>query len=305
MNIVKSATVLTALVISSGIMAQQQPLYSQYMNNDLVLNPAIAGTKEYAPIRAIIRNQWTGFEGAPKTQTLSFHNSIKDKNMGYGIYIFNDRIGPISQAGVSAAYSYRLDFGDVGKLSFGLSGQVYRYRLYTQDLKFNNQGNTDQALMTGDFRAFYPNFSFGTYYYADKYFAGISIPELVENRISATTETLIMKKKRHYFLTAGYKFVIDEAYTLIPSVLVKYVRGAPVEVDINARLWLYEKFNVGVSYRTKDAVVLLMGFKFKNQYHLGYSYDITLTNLKRYGSGSHEIMLGYDFIKAKTSAPSF
>lgn len=303
MKAIKLTVILGAMLITADALAQQLPLYSQYMHNSFVLNPAIAGTSENAPFRAIIRNQWTGMEGAPKTQTLSYHNSIKDKNMGFGLYVFNDRIGPISQAGISGAYSYRLDFGDAGKLSFGLGAQVYRYRIYTEDLKFNNQANTDQAIASGgDFRAFYPNFSFGAHYYADKYFVGISIPELVENRISNSTESFILKKKRHYYLTGGYKFKIDDTYILEPSLLVKYVAGAPVELDINARLWAFDKFNLGVSYRTNDAVVLILGFKFKNQYHIGYSYDITTSSLKNHSSGSHEIMLGYDFIKTKGSA---
>jgi type IX secretion system PorP/SprF family membrane protein len=298
----KVVAVIAALLISAPTFAQQLPLFSQYMQNDFVLNPAIAGTKEYAPFRSIIRNQWSGLEGQPNTQTLSFHNSIKNRKMGYGLYVFNDRLGPVSQAGLSAAYSYRLEFGNGSKLSFGLAGQVYRYRLFTDQLQFNNLANTDKALMTGNFRAFYPNFSFGTYYYTDKYYAGISVPELLENRISTSTDFFIIKKKRHYFLTGGYKYKIDDTYTVEPSLLVKYVGGAPVEVDINARLHAFDKFSLGVSYRTQDAVVLLLGFKFKEQFHLGYSYDITTSPLKRHSSGSHEIMLGYDLFKAKSAS---
>ncbi len=305
MKKVKLAIVLAAILITTDALAQQQPLYSQYMNNDFVLNPAIAGTKDFAPLRGIIRNQWIGIQGAPNTQTLSFHNSIKDKNMGYGLFLYNDRIGPISQLGLSAAYSYRIKLGDAGNLSFGLAGQFYQYRIYSQDLKFDNQTNTDKVITNGDFRSFYPNSSFGVHYYADKYFASLSVPELFENKITTTKDYFIMKKKMHYLFTGGYKFVIDETYSLFPSLLVKYVQGAPAQIDFNVRLWLYEKFNVGISYRSKASVVILVGFKFKNQYHLGYSYDITTTNLKGYNSGSHEIMLGYDIVKSQSTKASF
>lgn len=299
MKALKLTIAFGALLFSAPSFAQQLPLYSQYMQNDFVLNPAIAGTRDYAPFRSVIRNQWSGLEGQPNTQTLSFHNSIKDKKMGYGLYVFNDRIGPVSQVGLNAAYSYRLELGNGSNLSFGLAGQVYRYRLYTEELQFNNQGNTDKALITGDYRGFYPNFSFGTYYYTDNYYAGLSVPELLENKISSSTDFFIMKKKRHYFLTGGYKYKIDDTYTIEPSLLVKYVGGAPVELDINARLHAFDKFSLGVSYRTQDAIVLLLGFKFKEQFHLGYSYDITTTPLKQYSGGSHEIMLGYDLVRSK------
>jgi type IX secretion system PorP/SprF family membrane protein len=303
MKVLKLSVVFAALLAATGAQAQQLPLYSQYMHNDLVLNPAVAGTKDFAPFRSIIRSQWDGIEGNPNTQTLSFHNSIKDKKMGFGISVFNDRLGPVGQAGISGTYSYRLEFSEKSKLSFGLSGQIYRYRIDVNELRFNNTTNTDKALMAnGDYRSWHPNFSFGTLYYSENYWAGLSIPELLENRVGSSRDAFILKKKRHYYLTGGYRYKIDETYTIEPSMVVKYVANAPMQLDLNARLHAFDKFSLGVSYRTNAAVVLLIGFKFKEQWHFGYSYDITTTPLKNYTVGSHEIMIGYDLIKTKSAS---
>lgn len=300
MKAFKITIVIGILLFASELRAQQLPLYSQYMQNNLVLNPAVAGTEEFAPLKTVIRSQWIGMEDQPNTQTISFHNRILDKSMGYGIYVFNDRIGPVSQTGVSVAYSYQIEFSENSMLSFGLSGQIYRYKLRTNQLQFDSQNSSDNVLTTGDYRAFYPNFSFGLLYKGENYYAGISVPELIENKITSSSDFFVLKKKRHYFLNAGYIYKINDTYTVEPSILFKYVGGAPPQLDINAKVTAYDKISLGVSLRTKDAIVLLCSYQFKERYLIGYAYDFTMSRLNNYSRGSHEIMLGVDLFKTKS-----
>lgn len=300
----KRKLIITALGLFgfTALFGQQQALFSQYMLNDYVLNPAVAGTQNFIPIRSVLRNQWSGIEGSPSTQTLSIHSRV-GKSTGIGGYIFNDAIGPISQTGISGSYAYHIRFSDNHHLALGLGAMAYLYKLKANEIQFDSQGSSDNVLENGNFRAFYPNFSFGSYYYTEKFFAGVSVPELIQTKITSSQEFFIMKQLRHYYHTTGYRMNLGKSYSLTPSVLVKYVKAAPVEVDISAKLTAHDKFWLGASYRSNDAVVAFIGFKFKESWHLGYSYDITMTPLSSYTKGSHEIMLGYDIIK-KEKKPS-
>ncbi|MDQ3189963.1 MAG: type IX secretion system membrane protein PorP/SprF [Bacteroidota bacterium] len=296
--------VVVIVLLSFCATAQQSPLYSQYMMNDFVINPAIAGTKDYAPVRTVIRSQWTGIEGNPNTQTLSYHSALKNPKVGLGGFVFNDKIGPVSQTGISAAYAYHMKVTENSRLSLGLAGLLYMYQLNTSMLNFDHQGNTDNVLTTGNFGAYYPNFSFGAYYSGENYYVGFSIPELMQTKISNSQDYFIIKQLRHYYLNAGYKFELNENYSIMPSVMLRYVQAAPVGIDINASFEAYEKLNFGISYRKGDAVVPFFGIRIKEMYLLTYSYDITTSGLSGHTKGSHEIMLGYN-INRKTTSSSF
>lgn len=289
-----------------GVKAQQLPLFSQYMNNKYVLNPAVAGTISGSSFRTVLRSQWTGLEGNPNTQTVSGHALLK-KNVGLGGYIFNDKAGPLQQTGVSGSYAYHINMG-AARLALGLGGLFYMYKLNTDELAFDSQGSTDLVLNRGNFSGFYPNFSFGAYYYTDKYYAGFSVPEILNNEITSSDQFYIMKQVRHYYLAGGYRFSFDRSntYQLEPSVLMKYVKGAPTQFDVNARFIIKKMISIGASYRTNDAIVAMLGLIIDNKYHLGYSYDVTTTTLSNFQKGSHEIMLGIDLFKGKIAGnPSF
>jgi type IX secretion system PorP/SprF family membrane protein len=303
MKIYKKTTCLSAMALLGygTLSAQQLPLYSQYTENDFVLNPAIAGMKDYAPFRAILRDQWVGMEGNPNTQTVSMHGAVMAGKMGVGGFVFNDQIGPISKSGISASYAYHLKFGNGSKLSFGLGALLYLYQLKTNQLHFDQQNSTDNVVNTGTFKAYYPNFSFGMYYSTQKFYVGISAPELIQTKMSNSQDYSIIKVARHYYLSGGYKFNINENYTIQPSVLVKYTEAAPVEADITATFEAYKKFNIGVSYRSSAAIVVSMGYKIKEKFVIGYAYDIITTALNTYSKGSHEIMIGYNFNNKKPS----
>lgn len=290
------------IIGSSMAFGQQAPLFSQYMFNDYVLNPAIAGIKDYSPVRTVLRSQWTGIEGQPNTQTLSFHTRAS-RRVGVGGYIFNDKIGPISQTGFSASYAFRFRISNYSRLSLGIGAMGYHYRVRTDEIRFDSQGTSDNVANDGNFQAFYPNFSFGAYYYGKQYYLGVSVPELLQTKITSSNEFFLMRQVRHYYLTGGYKIMLGKDYALEPSTLVKYVAGAPVQLDITANFIAYDQVSIGASYRSNDAVVAFIGFRLQDRYRIGYSYDITMTELRQYTRGSHEIMLGYD-LQRKKDKPS-
>jgi type IX secretion system PorP/SprF family membrane protein len=300
----KRKLIITAMGLFgfTALFGQQQALFSQYMLNDYVLNPAVAGTQSFIPIRSVLRSQWTGIEGNPNTQTLSVHARV-GKRTGVGGYIFHDEIGPLVQTGFSGSYAYHVRFENDRQLSLGIGAMAYSYRIKSNELNFDSQNTGDNVLYGESFKAYYPNFSFGAYYYTEKFYAGVSVPELMQTKVSSSQEFFILKQMRHYYLTTGYRINMGKNFSIEPSTLVKYVQAAPLEVDLSAKFTAYEKFWLGASYRTNDAVVAFVGFKLKESWNLSYSYDITMTPLSNFTKGSHEIMLGYDIIK-KEKKPS-
>jgi len=289
------------LMMSLGCFGQQLPQFSQYMFNYFVLNPAVAGTKNYAQFRADSRDQWVGMEGHPRTQTLSFNMPMMGGRLGGGGFFFNDRIGPVSRTGLSLAYAYHMTINKKSALSFGLSGSYYSMVLRTEELKFEDGLNAaaDNALTANNLKGFYPNFGSGLYYFHERYYAGFSVPELVKIKVKSN-DFFAITQDRHYYLLGGYLLKLREGYTVEPSFLIKYVKGAPLSVDLNAIFQFYGKFNAGMSYRYRDALVFLIGYNFE-RVHVAYSYDLTTTRLRNYNMGTHEVSIGLDIGKVRKS----
>jgi type IX secretion system PorP/SprF family membrane protein len=283
--------------------AQQQPLFSQYMLNPFVINPSMAGTFGQTELKTVIRSQWTDFTGQPRVKTFSLNGAVNGGKMGLGTYVFTDVIGPASKTGVNGSYAYHIKTAKNATLSFGLSGMFYLYKLNTDSLSFDIRGNTDNVVSKGNYRAFAPNAGFGMYYKAEKYYAGISIPELMPVKITSTADFFLVQQKQHYFLNGGYFLKASDAVTLIPSVMMKYVQGAPLQIDANVNVDIKKMVTLGASYRTGDAIVFMISFGYKDILQLGYAYDLTMSPLKQYVGMSHEIMLCYKFKKKAPEQP--
>lgn len=296
----KKILIIAAVLTATLANAQQQPLYSQYWQNGFVINPAVAGTLGYCEIKTVLRDQWTGLaeengiSQSPKTNTLSFNSGFAEKNIGLGAYIFSDKIGPVSKTGLSAAYAYHVKAGKESILSFGLSGMFYLYKLNTAALNFDAGTNTDNVLTTGNFKGFYPNMGAGIYLKGSNYFMGLSVPELIPTKISTSQDFFIVQEKQHYFFNGGVTMKMSDNVDLSPSFLVKYVSGAPAQVDANAIISLKKVFSLGASYRSGAAFVLMFGYKYKDVFQFGYGYDITTSGLSPYTKGTHEFMLAYN-----------
>ena len=279
----------------SSLYAQHDNLYSQYMFNGLLVNPAYAGSNEVLNATFVNRNQWVGFDGAPRTSTFSLHTPLKNKKINVGITFTNDCYGITTQNKINAIYAYRLFFKK-SSLSFGLQVGV--------DFIKNNwnliQTTTpnDQVFTSQFSQQTVPQTGFGIYYKAQKFYAGISSPDL----LSIGTPSTLYKSA---LLTGGYLFDVSENVKIKPFVLVKYIRNSPVEVDLNAIVY-FKMVGIGYSYRTNDAMVFLATVNVSKQFSFGYSYDLTTSKLSTYVRGSHEIMLKYEFgYKVNPQSPRY
>jgi type IX secretion system PorP/SprF family membrane protein len=284
-------------VLPISISAQQLPFYTQYMVNDFSLNPAVAGTKDFNEVLLNFRNQWTGFNDAPVTQTASLHANLH-KNVGVGGLLFNDMTGPISRSGIQLAYSYIIPFKGDHKLSFGLAGLLYQHVIDKDKLTLDQQG--DIAVQGGKQRNMLGDAVFGMYYKKENLFAGFSAPQLFQSKLDINPQQAekLNKLSRHYYLNAGYDIEIGPDVIIQPSALMKAMSAVPVQVDGNIKFMYRRIFWVGASYRSSDAMIVLTGVQY-NGFLLAYSYDATLSSIKKYSTGSHEITLGMQFNQGK------
>jgi len=280
-----------------GVRAQQNPMYSQYMFNTMAINPAYAGSRNVVSATALHRNQWSGMEGAPKTTTLTIDAPFRNKRVGLGIQLINDQLGISKTTGAVLSYAYRIRM-DKGSLAFGVQGSGVQYRADYTSVDLGNGGAYDPAFAENVNKMLF-NFGTGVYYNSDKFYIGLSAQDLLNTRITeyeAPNDSAGGSfKNLHLFFATGYVFALDETFKLKPSVLVKGVKGAPVEADINAMLWINDVIAVGAQYRTSADVAGILEVQATPQIRIGYSYDYSVTRLRNFNSGSHEIMLRYEF----------
>ncbi len=294
----KKILIITGLALSSLFAsAQQEVMVSQYMFNGLFINPAYAGSHKYFSSTLLHRNQWVSFPGAPKTFLVSADGPIANDKMGIGFIVAHDIIGVTSQTDINANYSYKIKLGN-GKLAFGLKAGLSNYSVNTADLKV---WNSDDAILSDDSQSqFLPKVGFGVYYYSSKWYGGISIPTLIAyengNDFSMNIDQSSFLRK-HFLINGGYVFDISEKIKLKPSSLIKYEKSAPIEADINCSILYDETIWFGISYRTNDAIIGIIEYQANKRFRVGYSYDFTLSEIGNYSSGSHELMIGYDFGK--------
>lgn len=303
----KIATLIVLISLSFGLRAQQDVMFSQYMFNGLFLNPAYAGSHKYFSSTLLHRSQWLDFEGAPTTAIIAVDGPLLSQTMGLGLIVANDKIGVTSQTDVFANYSYFLKLGE-GNLGLGLKAGFSNYSSQVGSLVVWD--TDDQVFSGGKQSDLLPKFGFGTYYYTEKWYVGLSIPTLLayDSRYNfniAVESSSIVRK--HYFLTAGYVYQASEKLKLKPSFLVKYQSAAPVQADINLTAMYIDAIALGVSYRTNDALAVMVEYQANQRFRVGYAYDITTSRIRNYTSGSHEIMLGFDFGKdiTKVKTPRF
>ncbi len=286
---------------------QQDILVSQYMFNHLLLNPAYAGSKDYMMATLLYRKQWVDFKGAPTTQVATLHGPVGLTNFGWGASISHDKIGVTDRTDAYLNAAYHLPVGPKMKLSLGLraGGGYYSYK--NSDLIY---WDSNDPLFAGDKTSkFIPNIGAGAYLYTDKFYAGVSVPNVISYDTTKVLSlnmsgNVVPNQVRHYFATAGVALEVNPDVVIKPSVLVKYVQNAPIEADFNVNVLFAQVLWVGGSYRTGDSFVALLELQLTKKFRLGYSYDFTTTDVKNYSAGSHEIMIGYDFgydiMKVKT-----
>ncbi|AVI49885.1 hypothetical protein C5O00_01360 [Pukyongia salina] len=282
--------------------AQQDPQYTQYMYNTQIVNPAYAGSRDALSFGLLYRTQWVGFEGAPKTASFTANTPIGSlDNMGLGISIVRDELGPAVESNVNIDYSYTINTSDNGELSFGLKAGLdlldvdfTKLNIFDQnDPRFQN--NIDNKLQ--------PQIGAGVYYNTEKFYAGLSVPNFLttkhfdEGSLANIDKETIAAERLHYFLIAGYVFDVSDNLKFKPATLVKAVSGSPLQWDVSANFLINEKFTLGAAYRWSAALSGLVGFQASDEIFIGFGYDFQTTDIEDYSDGSYEIMLRFDVFK--------
>jgi type IX secretion system PorP/SprF family membrane protein len=289
----KKITSLVFLLISFSAFAQQDPLFSQYMFNKLALNPAYAGSREILTIDLLDRYQWVGIEGAPRTFTVAAHMATRNNKVGLGVYAYRDALGPTINQGMMGTYAYRLLLGK-GTLSLGLQAGI---KYFDFDWMQMNVEDPDYTFNPQDIQKIVPDANFGVYYQTNRFFAGLSSKQLLQNEYGQATvdnKTTYTKLLMHFYGMAGAAIPMDDKIIFRPSVMAKFVKNAPLQLDINASVLFGDIFWIGASFRTEKAIVFLTEFRISEKFRVGYSYDIYLNELQPHNKGSHEIRLGID-----------
>lgn len=291
--------ILVGLLAVNFAHAQQQVLFTQYMNQMLYMNPAYAGAKGVTSATLIAREQWTGIEGHPGTQSLFVHSPMTDQT-GIGGSITNDRIGIVNNTDVYADYSYSINYPGDKYLSFGLKAgfSLYFAELSTVDLGGMASELPDPAFLYDINNPFMPNAGVGIYYSTPNYYLGFSAPKLIANRIIKTeVETnTVSREELHMFFMGGYVFDLNRIIKFKPYFMLRAVPNAPLSLDLTAQFVLVDMLWLGATYRAGNAFGFMAQIKVNEQLSVGYAYDLTTTVLRQHtGSGTHEIMIGYDF----------
>lgn len=271
--------------------AQQDAQYSQYMFNQLALNPAYAGSREALATSLVYRDQWTGIQGAPSTGALSVQMPLKKKKIGVGAEIFSDKLGPKNTSGILLSYAYRIPFLK-GKLSFGLRMGVYNYAFDWNKLEYKDQSDVYNQIKARDSKIT-PTADFGMYYYARTFYWGFATTHLNRGKITDMTTDSVSHQTVHFFMPIGKAFEVRNMI-INPSILIKSTGNAPSSVDVSVNFLLKERLWLGVSARSKYGIVFLAQYMINEKMKAGYSYDLGTNKIGIVGKGSHEIMIGYD-----------
>jgi type IX secretion system PorP/SprF family membrane protein len=271
--------------------SQQQATYAQYMFNGLAINPAYAGSQEALSVNFLSRFQNVGLPGAPNTQTLSIHTPIAGQRFAVGFLAIHDKIGVISQTGISGVYAYRLPLANGATLSFGLQIGMAAYRAdYTQLDIYQSD-----VLFASDVRQNRMNFGAGVYYSTQKSYLGLSMPHMMNNIFERKGSFETVYQSVPVIVTGGHVFDISRVVKVKPNFLFKAVDGRAVEIDLNTNFLFDDVAWVGVSYKFQNAVALLTELQLTDQFRVGYSYSITTGTIRQAELGSHELLVQYRF----------
>ncbi|WP_432410207.1 PorP/SprF family type IX secretion system membrane protein [Rasiella sp. SM2506] len=306
--------IILIMLSSLSSVAQQDPQYTQYMYNTQVVNPAYAGSRDVLSFGLLYRSQWVGFDGAPKTGTFTVNSPIGAlDNMGLGLSITSDEIGPANESNINVDYSYSIPVSETGEISFGVKAGIDILDVDFSKLDIFDpndplfQNNVDNKIQ--------PQIGSGIYYNTNKFYVGLSVPNFLttkhfdENSLSGSNiaSSSIAAERLHYFLIAGYVFDLGENLKFKPATLVKAVSGSPLQWDASANFLIHEKFTIGAAYRWSAAISGLVGFQATEGLFLGFGYDYQTTDIEDYSDGSYELILRFDLFNRpeRVVAPRF
>lgn len=275
-----------------SVRAQQSIVYSQYIFNGLLINPAYAGSHIQLSSTLNYRNQWVNLDGAPQTATFGIHSAFRKERIGLGLLVTNDQIGSYNNTGVYGSYAYIIKRPGGGVLSLGVQGGFNNFKADFSQL--NKKDGLDN-IFSGFFNEFRPNFGGGAFYYNKKMFAGFSVPTILKQAEFLNDQFDQLGTPRVYYIHAGTYLPLDrlEKVKLNPSLLLRVQEGTPLSADFNFNLIFHDLISIGGSYRTGDAIVSFVSFKLSEKFHFAYSYDWTTSDIRSYSRGSHEFTINY------------
>lgn len=291
----KKITIITAIfgmLIMGDAVAQQTPMFSQYMFNMMNINPAYTGSREVPNLTMLLRNQWSGFTGAPTSGSVTYDSRIEGRNHSWGAQMYYDKVGVERTTGLQGFYSYSAPF-ERSTLSLGLNFGMLNYNInYNKTNPYDLGDPSLQAVIN----KFLPTAGLGALLSGDRWYVGLSAPALMKTKVSSDGQAVIQQAgaEGHYFLSAGYVIPVSESVVIKPSTLLKATSGAPLQADLNMNLWVNDIIGFGGSYRSSDAVVGMIELKLNPMFRLGYAYDHNISDLVNYNSGTHEFMLRYE-----------
>ena len=300
------AVIFALLVIRTE--AQQLPLYSQYMMNKFLINPAVAGSEGYTAFNITAREQWIGMKHSPKTHAVSAQtrmlknsfisrktsirrkskSSTRSGKVGLGGYIFNDQTGLVNRTGLQLTYAYHIAIRK-GQLSFGLSGSIYQFRLDKEKIILYDPG--DNLIDNFNNRMWIPDASIGVFFSDPRMYAGLSVSDLFQASLKFGSEGYDkFRLLRHYYAIGGYNFELNDYLVFEPSALIKASEVWSFQADITAKMYIYDDYWAGLSYRTGGALIVFGGLRV-DKFFFGYAFDYTLSSIQRHSFGSHEFIL--------------
>lgn len=311
---IKKLTLAFALICGglSYMSAQQVPLYSQYMLNGFLLNPAIAGSEGYTAVNLTAREQWIGFRDSPGTYALSFQSRVlknsyitksasvkrrqqlssRSGRVGYGGYLFNDRNGAIERIGIRASYAYHIRFRQ-SQLSLGLSAVAYQFRLDEEKIRLDDPD--DQIYIGAAKSLFIPDADAGVYYTGPNFYAGFSVDQLFESVLKLGDAGYDhYKMERNYYLMGGYDFFLSEELIITPSLMAKYAENGAWQFDFNTKVFYDQSYWAGLTFRTGTAFIIMAGLSV-DKLVFGYAFDISVGSIMKHSFGTHEFMFAAKF----------
>ena len=309
----KISILIIAICFGGMLKAQQLPQITQYMINNYAVNPAVAGMYDYYQVKTTIRSQWIGITDAPRTTLLSIYGR-KSEHVGLGGLVFNDQVGPTSRIGGSASYTYSFPMTEEIKMSFALSGGFTQFKLTKSGM--NLQDQDDPYMQGGDVVRSTPDATFAFNMYGEKWYFGAAIPQLLSMNLNLIdddfvklyndNDTLDVKENsgrlaQHIYMLGAYKHELNPFWSIEPSLLLKIVGAAPVQVDLGIKTTYDDKLWFGMDYRSSGEMAVLLGYSFQERYIIGYSYDIPSSDMSSYAGGSHEFMIGIRFLAPEES----
>lgn len=297
----KTALLLFLFAVTLTSKAQYDALFTQYMFNEMFINPAYAGSKEAMSATILHRQQWVNFPGRPVTTSFSLHGPLLQNKMGLGLSVLNEKIGVLNRNLVYLSYAYRVKTGDKGHLSFGLMGGVHMQQNNFSSLKTSDDGTLDPQFSQNTVSLMSPNFGGGIYFNTKTFYTGISVPRMVDDRMLFNSRGAVLQPTKvspsqfSYYFTIGNMFTLSDNLKLKGQAMVKAVENTPIQYDISANFFIKELIWAGVSYRSNAVVAAIVGIQVKPQFLISYSYDYGINEIQKYSQGSHEIGINYLF----------